>query len=186
MMPSGTHPAAILFINVPPQDVDVNVHPAKTQVRFLRESAVLAFVRDAVANGLRATQPITRIPHVTREAEPWSRASTRSPVFHSNTTQPSGDMADRPPVTPPIAGASARSDSRGLETDRDNGSVAETFMPRDTTPPPEIDDSPGDPTPDIYRDELSGLGSAEVEAVSLPGMGHGIKPLGQIRDSRDH
>src|SRR5215210_129107 len=62
MMPSGTYPAAVLFIEVPPSEVDVNVHPAKTEVRFLRAGAILSFVRDAVADALRATQPITRVP----------------------------------------------------------------------------------------------------------------------------
>ncbi len=35
----------------------------------------------------------------------------------------------------------------------------------------------------LIQDDLPTLESAEEEAVSLPGMGHGIKPLGQIRDS---
>src|SRR6185295_10464283 len=62
MMPSGTYPAAVLFIEAPSTEVDVNVHPAKTEVRFLHEGAVLAFVRDAVADALRATRPITQVP----------------------------------------------------------------------------------------------------------------------------
>jgi DNA mismatch repair protein MutL len=45
MMPSGTYPAAVLFIEAPAPEVDVNVHPAKTEVRFLHEGAMLAFVR---------------------------------------------------------------------------------------------------------------------------------------------
>ncbi|HEY9232071.1 MAG TPA: DNA mismatch repair endonuclease MutL, partial [Blastocatellia bacterium] len=61
MMPSGTYPAVVLFIDVPPTEVDVNVHPAKTEVRFLHESAIIAFVRDAVAEAIRATEPTTRI-----------------------------------------------------------------------------------------------------------------------------
>jgi len=66
MMPSGTYPAAVLFIEAPPTEVDVNVHPAKTELRFLHEGAVLAFVRDAVAEALRSTQPITLVPGVAR------------------------------------------------------------------------------------------------------------------------
>ena len=64
MMPSGTYPAAVLFIEVPPTEVDVNVHPAKTEVRFLHEAAILAFVRDGVAQALRSTEPVTPFPRV--------------------------------------------------------------------------------------------------------------------------
>src|SRR5262245_23333566 len=80
MMPSGTYPAAVLFIEALPTEVDVNVHPAKTEVRFLHEGVVLAFIRDAVTQALRSTQPIAQVPGVTRvradevpEPAPWSR-----------------------------------------------------------------------------------------------------------------
>src|SRR6185295_9246666 len=66
MMPSGTYPAAVFFIEAPPAEVDVNVHPAKTEVRFLHECMVLAFVRDTVAGALRSTQPIAQVPGVAR------------------------------------------------------------------------------------------------------------------------
>src|SRR6185503_11612370 len=69
MMPSGTYPAAVLFIEAPAAEVDVNVHPAKTEVRFLHEGAVLAFVRDSVADALRATRPITQVPRASRTTE---------------------------------------------------------------------------------------------------------------------
>src|SRR5262245_33500365 len=38
MLPSGTYPVVILFVTVPFEDVDVNVHPAKTEVRFKHQS----------------------------------------------------------------------------------------------------------------------------------------------------
>src|SRR5262249_54679256 len=62
MMPSGTYPVAVLFIEVPTTEVDVNVHPAKTEVRFLHEATILAFVRDGVALALRSTEPTTQFP----------------------------------------------------------------------------------------------------------------------------
>ena len=62
MMPSGTYPAAVLFIEVPPDEVDVNVHPAKTEVRFLHEATIFSFVRDSIAQSLKSTQTITRLP----------------------------------------------------------------------------------------------------------------------------
>ncbi len=48
MMPAGVYPSAMLFVELPPSDVDVNVHPAKTEVRFVRSSIVYDTVRDAV------------------------------------------------------------------------------------------------------------------------------------------
>jgi DNA mismatch repair protein MutL len=52
ILPHGVYPAALLFIEVPLEEVDVNVHPAKTEVRFRRAAAVAEAVREAVRAGL--------------------------------------------------------------------------------------------------------------------------------------
>ncbi|WP_421992732.1 DNA mismatch repair endonuclease MutL [Roseococcus sp.] len=58
VMTVGRHPAAALFLELPPQDVDVNVHPMKTELRF-REAervrgAVISALRRALGQGVGA------------------------------------------------------------------------------------------------------------------------------------
>ena len=52
ILPHGVYPAALLFIETPLEEVDVNVHPAKTEVRFRRAAAVADAVREAVRAAL--------------------------------------------------------------------------------------------------------------------------------------
>ncbi len=51
-IPKGRYPACVLFIALPPQDVDVNVHPAKHEVRFLKPPVVFEAVKKTVTETL--------------------------------------------------------------------------------------------------------------------------------------
>ena len=58
ILPSGTFPVTMLYVEARPRDVDVNVHPAKTEVRFRRSSVVHDAVRDTVIEALRSDKTI--------------------------------------------------------------------------------------------------------------------------------
>ena len=52
VLPHGVYPVAFLFIDIPHEEVDVNVHPAKTEVRFRRGEAVKDVIAEAVRDAL--------------------------------------------------------------------------------------------------------------------------------------
>jgi DNA mismatch repair protein MutL len=52
ILPHGVFPVALLFLEIPLEEVDVNVHPAKIEVRFRRAAAVADAVREAVRSAL--------------------------------------------------------------------------------------------------------------------------------------
>jgi DNA mismatch repair protein MutL len=76
ILPSGTFPVVIMFVTIPYEDVDVNVHPAKTEVRFKHQSFVHDAIRDSILSAL--TQDKTIVP-MESEAVPVSPFATPSP-----------------------------------------------------------------------------------------------------------
>lgn len=67
----GSTPPYILFLEIPPELIDFNVHPAKLEVRFRDQQMIHAFVKNAVANALQ-----------TYEEQKFASAKTK--FYHAN------------------------------------------------------------------------------------------------------
>lgn len=80
LLPTGRYPMAIIFLELPTEKVDVNVHPAKTEVRFRGANAVFGAIQRAVRETLIADSPI---PHATHFAS----------FQHTGWAAPGGDQA---------------------------------------------------------------------------------------------
>lgn len=81
LIPPNSFPFALLFLDCDPSEVDVNVHPSKTEVRFRNGSFIHDFVRDTVKDALSALKPISALP------------GAASPVLgHSLYGQPAGRL----------------------------------------------------------------------------------------------
>ena len=87
----GLYPAAWLWMEMEPQLVDVNVHPAKKEVRFHRPNEIRDLISQAVADCLkpRSRSPLQQVaPQVTRDSEfitePEEKIVSRAAMFHSS------------------------------------------------------------------------------------------------------
>lgn len=62
-MPSSAYPVVLLFVELPCDQIDVNVHPAKTEVRFREQSLVHDLIRDTIHRALVGVRSIPSFDH---------------------------------------------------------------------------------------------------------------------------
>ena len=100
ILPPTVFPVVLLFLELPAGEVDVNVHPSKTEVRFRQQGFVHDFVRDSVRAALMKTRPV---PQFTTEIHAQPTASTAlSPLITPRPGTQTSDAGFRlePPTSP--------------------------------------------------------------------------------------
>jgi DNA mismatch repair protein MutL len=108
----GRYPMSALFIEVPPEEVDVNVHPAKAEVRFRSPDKAFSFVQRATRRALLAYAPVPQVASSSlwgapaRSVDPaWSLGHAAPSAVSGQQVAVSGQEADgdQPVVTQPSA-----------------------------------------------------------------------------------
>lgn len=114
----GRYPPAFLFLEIEPQEVDVNVHPAKREVRFRNDGAIRRFVLGAITDTLRvaaeAKRPRTELRAPASENEDDSLL-TSMPTGHP-VSVPMTPRASKTPLTSTITGSPKLAESAKVST----------------------------------------------------------------------
>ena len=105
----GRHPVAVIDIGIDPELVDVNVHPAKKEVRFRDEGTVFAALQRAVRAALDGSEPFRYRPVESMTSMAESRATPQLTIHEAAialaTAEPVIDRALEPAVLRPIGQA---------------------------------------------------------------------------------
>ncbi len=125
----GRYPIVTLFLEMPPEAVDVNVHPAKAEVRFRESDLVFTRVQRAVRRALLAYSPVPSI-----QPKPfWGLPADEGQQAGESTWQMAAEIPERDPAEPDQPPArvhihTGTNDGDGLPLLRLVGQVASTYL----------------------------------------------------------
>jgi DNA mismatch repair protein MutL len=149
VLPEGRHPMAFVFLTLPPQDVDVNVHPHKTEVRFVQQDLVHAVVREAAQQALSRTTVRRQSPPIPPEPAPAMAMAASSQA----TARVWTPLSDEAHVIPRALGAV------------ENGPAAAT----PSQPRASLERFPVEPSPLLPTHELRPLGQIHHSFIVADG-----------------
>ncbi len=112
VIPPTSFPVVLLFLEMPPEEVDVNVHPAKTEVRFRQQSLVHDFVRDSLRTALIKARPAAGFL-AALDSQPSASPSLMPPAISPIPGPPGSAAPPLPPDSDPeaFAGGAASAES---------------------------------------------------------------------------
>jgi len=104
LLMQGKHPVAVINLEIPPSLVDVNVHPAKMEIKFQDERLVFGAVQKAVRQSLVQSAPVPQVEevksHFATPSTPFSVPQTQSGFLKPAAVR---SQEETPPITPLIS-----------------------------------------------------------------------------------